>query len=193
MLDIIKQNFTEAQQVLQQFIQDEKNWVAFEKAGQLMVKAINDGHIIFSCGNGGSMCDAMHFAEELSGRFRDDRPALPAIAISDASHISCVGNDYGYDHIFSRYVQGIGKTGDVLLAISTSGNSKNINNAVKMAKEKGMQVVALTGKSGGELAFLADVELRAPMSPYSDRVQEIHIKIIHSLIHYIELNINSGC
>ena len=192
MLEIIKKNFTEAQQVLQLFIQDEKNWVAFEKAGQLMVDAIKDGHIIFSCGNGGSMCDAMHFAEELSGRFRDDRPALPAIAISDASHISCVGNDYGFDHIFSRYIQGIGKKGDILLAISTSGNSRNINNAVKMAREKGMHIVALTGKSGGELASLADVELRAPMSEFSDRVQEIHIKIIHSLIHYIELSINSN-
>jgi len=137
------------------------------------------------------MCDAMHFAEELSGRFRNERPSMPAIAISDASHITCVGNDYGFDNIFSRYMQGIGKSGDVLLAISTSGNSKNINNAVKVAKEKGIRVVALTGKSGGELGLLADVELRAPMSEFSDRVQEIHIKIIHSLIHYIELNINS--
>ena len=137
------------------------------------------------------MCDAMHFAEELSGRFRNERPSMPAIAISDASHITCVGNDYGFDNIFSRYMQGIGKSGDVLLAISTSGNSKNINNAVKVAKEKGIRVVALTGKSGGELSSLADVELRAPMSEFSDRVQEIHIKIIHSLIHYIELNINS--
>jgi len=116
---------------------------------------------------------------------------MPAIAISDASHITCVGNDYGFDSIFSRYIQGIGKPGDVLLAISTSGNSKNINNAVKVAIEKGIRVVALTGKSGGELGLLADVELRAPMSEFSDRVQEIHIKIIHSLIHYIELNINS--
>ena len=107
------------------------------------------------------MCDAMHFAEELSGRFRNDRASLPAIAISDASHITCVGNDYGFDHIFSRYVQGIGKPGDILLAISTSGNSKNINNAAKAAKEKGMHIVAMTGKTGGELASIADVELRA--------------------------------
>jgi len=191
MIELIKKNFIEAQQVLNQFIQDEKNWVAFEKAGNLMVNAIKQGHIIFSCGNGGSMCDAMHFAEELSGRFRNDRPSLPAVAISDASHITCVGNDYGFDHIFSRYIQGIGKPGDVLLAISTSGNSKNINNAAKAAKEKGMHVVALTGKTGGELASIANVELRAPKSEFSDRVQEIHIKIIHSLIHYIELNINS--
>jgi D-sedoheptulose 7-phosphate isomerase len=191
MMEYIKKNFAEAQQVLNQFIQNEDNWIAFEKAGQIMVEAIKQNHIIFSCGNGGSMCDAMHFAEELSGRFRNNRPAMAAIAISDASHITCVGNDYGFDYVFSRYVEGIGKQGDVLLAISTSGNSKNINNAVKAAKEKGMKVVALTGKSGGDLASLADVELRAPMSEYSDRVQEIHIKIIHSLIHYIELNINS--
>jgi len=191
MIEQIKRNFFEAQQVLNQFIQDEKNWVAFEKAGQIMVEAVKQKNIIFSCGNGGSMCDAMHFAEELSGRFRGNRPAMPAIAISDPSHITCVGNDYGFDFIFSRYLEGIGKAGDVLLAISTSGNSKNINNAAKIAKEKGIKIVALTGKSGGGLASLADVELRAPLSEFSDRVQEIHIKIIHSLIHYIELNLNS--
>ena len=191
MIDQIKKNFTEAQQVLNQFIQDENNWAAFEKAGQIMVEAITRKNIIFSCGNGGSMCDAMHFAEELSGRFRNDRPSMPAIAISDVSHLTCVGNDYGFDYVFSRYIEGIGKPGDVLLAISTSGNSKNINNAAKAAKAKGMKVVALTGKSGGELASLADIELRAPKSEFSDRVQEIHIKIIHSLIHYIELNTNS--
>ena len=191
MIDQIKKNFTDAQQVLSQFIADENNWIAFEKAGKIMVDALKQGHIIFSCGNGGSMCDAMHFAEELSGRFRDDRPSLAAIAISDASHITCVGNDYGFDHIFSRYLEGIGRTGDVLLAISTSGNSKNINNAAKAAKARGMKVIALTGKTGGELAGIADVELRAPKSEYSDRVQEIHIKIIHSFIQYIEININS--
>lgn len=191
MIDQIKKNFTDAQQVLSQFIADENNWIAFEKAGKIMVEALQQGHIIFSCGNGGSMCDAMHFAEELSGRFRNDRPSLAAIAISDASHITCVGNDYGFDHIFSRYLEGIGRAGDVLLAISTSGNSKNINNAAKAAKAKGMKVIALTGKTGGELAGIADVELRAPKSEYSDRVQEIHIKIIHSFIQYIEININS--
>lgn len=192
-MDQIKKNFIEAQKVLEQYIQDEKNWIAFEKAGKIMVEAIKNNHIIFSCGNGGSMCDAMHFAEELSGRFRNDRRAMPAIAISDASHLTCVGNDYGFDYVFSRYIEGIGKSGDVLLAISTSGNSKNIIEAVKVAKGKGIKVVVLSGKSGGKLTSMADVELRAPMSEYSDRVQEIHIKIIHSLIHYIELNINSIC
>lgn len=187
MIDQIKNNFSEAQRVLDEFIKNENNWIAFEKAGNIMVDALKSGHIIFSCGNGGSMCDAMHFAEELSGRFRNDRPAMAAIAISDASHITCVGNDYGFDHIFSRYVEGIGKPGDVLFAISTSGNSKNINNAASVAKAKGMKVIALTGKTGGLLASIADVELRAPLSEYSDRVQEIHIKLIHSFIHYIEL------
>jgi D-sedoheptulose 7-phosphate isomerase len=188
MIEEIKRNFTDAQRVLNEFINNDSNWVAFEKAGQLMVEAIKNNHIIFSCGNGGSMCDAMHFAEELSGRFRLDRPALPAIAISDVSHLTCVGNDYGFDYVFSRYLEGLGKKGDVLLAISTSGNSKNIINAVQTAKQKDIKVVALTGRSGGQLASLADVELRAPMSDFADRVQEIHIKLIHSLIHYIELN-----
>ncbi len=132
------------------------------------------------------MCDAMHFAEELSGRFRNDRPALPAQSISDPSHISCVANDYGYDFVFSRAVEAFGRPGDVLLAISTSGNSRNICLAAHKAKEKGMQVIALTGKNGGELAAIADVEIRAPFSEYADRAQEIHIKVIHTLIFCVE-------
>jgi D-sedoheptulose 7-phosphate isomerase len=189
MMHHIIKDFTDARHILDEFINNEQNWVAFEKAGQIMVEAIKNNHTIFSCGNGGSMCDAMHFAEELSGRFRDDRPGIPAIAISDPSHITCVANDYGFDSIFSRFLEGIGKQGDVLLAISTSGNSKNIVKAADVAKKKGMKIIALTGKSGGTLASTSDVEMRAPMSEYSDRVQEIHIKIIHALIHYIELNI----
>jgi D-sedoheptulose 7-phosphate isomerase len=136
------------------------------------------------------MCDAMHFAEELSGRFRADRPSLPAMSISDPSYMSCVINDYGADAVFSRYVQGMGFAGDVLIAISTSGNSANVINAAKTAKEQGMKVIAFTGKTGGELAKIADVEIRAPHSKYADRVQEIHIKVIHSLIHYIEQQIS---
>jgi len=189
MLDIIKSNFIHAREILDHFIDEPKNWDAFEKAGQWMVEALTNDHVIYSCGNGGSMCDAMHFAEELSGRFRLNRPALPAMAISDPSHMSCVGNDYGFDCIFSRFLEGFGRKGDVLLAISTSGNSGNILNAVKTAQTKGMKTVALTGKDGGELATLCDVELRIPNTEFSDRVQEMHIKIIHSLIHYIELSV----
>lgn len=182
-------DFNEAKQVLEQFINSGKNFDKLEKAGKILVTSIKAGKKIISCGNGGSMCDAMHFAEELSGRFRDDRVALPAISISDASHITCTANDYGFEAIFSRFVEGIGFQGDVLLAISTSGNSANVIKAALKAKEKKMKVVALTGKDGGKLASIADIEIRAPYSKYSDRTQEIHIKIIHSLINYIEKNI----
>lgn len=182
----IKSHFKEAEDILAQFLADENNFIKIEEAGLLMVDAINHQNKILSCGNGGSMCDAMHFAEELSGRYRDDRVALPAIAIADASHITCVGNDYGFDQIFSRYIQALGNAGDVLLAISTSGNSANILNAISSAKAKGMKVIGLTGKDGGKMAALCDVEIRAPFSKYSDRAQEIHIKVIHALIDFIE-------
>lgn len=187
MMNIIKANFTEAGKLLNEYINNENNWKNFEIAGNIMVNAIKAGKKIISCGNGGSLCDAMHFAEELSGRFRGDRPALPAISISDPSHISCVTNDYGYEAVFSRFVEGLGNEGDVLLGISTSGNSANVIKAAEAARLKGMKVVGLTGRTGGKLAALCDVELRAPMSEFADRAQEIHIKIIHSLIHYIEL------
>ncbi len=182
----ITNSFIEAQEVLNLFIQDSSNWDKIISAGEFMVNSIKNGNKILSCGNGGSMSDAMHFAEELTGRFREDRPGMPAIAISDPTHITCVGNDYGFDFIFSRYVEALGQKGDVLLAISTSGNSPNVLNAVKVAKAKGMHVIALTGKSGGELAEVCDVEIRAPHSGYSDRIQEIHIKVIHVLIQFIE-------
>ena len=185
----IKENFIEAQSVLEKFISDDANFEKIKSAGDVFIESLNNGGKIISCGNGGSMCDAMHFAEELTGRFRDDRKAIGAVSISDASHLTCVGNDYGFDKIFSRYVEGVGRKGDVLLAISTSGNSKNILNAIDSAKEKGMKVVGLTGKDGGKMAAVCDVEIRAPHSNFSDRVQEIHIKVIHSLIDYIERNL----
>jgi len=184
---IIKANLLEAKTILEQFLRDEKNLENIAKAVAILVESFKEGKKVISCGNGGSMCDAMHFAEELTGRFREHRAALAAIAISDPSHISCVANDYGFDEIFSRYIEGVGNKGDVLLAISTSGNSKNVLKAVKAAKEKGMKVVALTGKDGGKIGPLADVEIRAPKSTYADRAQEIHIKVIHSLIHAVEI------
>jgi D-sedoheptulose 7-phosphate isomerase len=186
---IIKDNFTEAQLLLTQFLADSKNISAIEAAGLLLINAFKSGNKVLSCGNGGSMCDAMHFAEELSGRFRENRKALPAIAIADASHISCVANDYGYEFIFSRYLEALGNKGDVLLAISTSGNSPNVLKAIATAKEKGMLVIGLTGKDGGKMATLCDVEIRAPHSKYADRAQEIHIKVIHSLIQLVETSL----
>jgi D-sedoheptulose 7-phosphate isomerase len=188
-ISIIKNNFKEAQAVLEQFIANPKNMDAIENAGKILVEAFKKGNKVISCGNGGSMCDAMHFAEELSGRFRENRKALPAISISDSSHISCVANDYGYDFVFSRYLEALGNKGDVLLAISTSGNSANVINAINVAVKKGMTVIALTGKDGGKIASLCDIEIRAPHSQYADRAQEIHIKVIHSLIHIVEANL----
>jgi D-sedoheptulose 7-phosphate isomerase len=186
----IADHFNEALEILQEF-NSEGNHRLIQNAGNLMVSAINSGNKIISCGNGGSMCDAMHFAEELTGRYRDDRRAIPALSISDPSHISCVGNDYGYEFIFSRYLEAIGQNGDVLLAISTSGNSKNVLRAIEVAKSKGMKIVGLTGKDGGQMAGLCDVEIRAPFSEYADRAQEIHIKVIHSLIDFIEHQLNA--
>jgi D-sedoheptulose 7-phosphate isomerase len=188
-MNSIRQHFTEAQEILSQFLANGQNFDAIEAAGKLMVTALREDKKIISCGNGGSLCDAMHFAEELTGRYRDDRKPYAAIAISDASHMACVGNDYGFEFVFSRYLEAVGNTGDVLLAISTSGNSKNVLNAIDVAKRKGIHVVGLTGKDGGKMNGLCDVEVRAPYSQYADRAQEIHIKCIHSLIDYIEQNI----
>ena len=183
---LILENLNEAQEVLEEFVNQPENIASIEKAATLMVEAILNGGKIISCGNGGSMTDAMHFAEELSGVFMEKRPALPVLSSSDPSHITCTANDYSFDEIFSRYVEGLGKPEDVLLGISTSGNSKNVINAIIAAKEKSMTVIALTGKSGGKVAELADIEIRVPYNGYSDRVQEIHIKIIHILILLIE-------
>lgn len=182
----IKKELEEAQKVLSEFVSGKKNIQAIEKAGNLLVAAFKKGNKVISCGNGGSMCDAMHFAEEFTGRFRDDRKPLPAIAISDPSYISCTANDYGYEKVFSRFIEGVGNKGDILFAISTSGNSMNVLLAIKAAKLKGMKVVGLTGKDGGKMSSLCDVEIRAPHSKYADRVQEIHIKIIHCLVHFVE-------
>ena len=175
----ILSHFQEAQQTLQQFMDDAEQMNNIDRAAQAMLHAIKDDGKILSCGNGGSHCDAMHFAEELTGRYRNHRPGIAAIAISDVSHISCVGNDYGYDQVFSRYV----------VAISSSGNSANVIKAIEAAKEKGMIVVGLTGKDGGKMAALVDIEIRAPHSSYADRAQEIHIKVIHSLIDSIEVGL----
>ena len=181
-----KENFRDAQTVLDQFLADQQQFEKIEKAIKLLADSLRSDHKVISCGNGGSMCDAMHFAEELSGRFRENRKALAALSISDPSHLSCVANDYGYDAVFSRYIEAVGQPGDVLLAISTSGNSTNVIKGIEAAKEKGMHIIGLTGKDGGKMASLCDLEIRAPKSTYADRAQEIHIKVIHTLIQGIE-------
>ncbi|WP_085248618.1 D-sedoheptulose 7-phosphate isomerase [Gilliamella mensalis] len=182
----IRDELNQAVDVLTKFVSDDKNLERIQQAAILIANSFKQGGKVLSCGNGGSHCDAMHFAEELTGRYRDNRPAYPAIAISDVSHISCVGNDYGFDYIFSRYIEGVGQKGDVLLGISTSGNSANVLKAIEAAKQKGMKVITLTGKDGGKMNGLADVDIRVPHFGYADRVQEIHIKVIHILMLLIE-------
>ncbi|HKK61489.1 MAG TPA: D-sedoheptulose 7-phosphate isomerase [Bacteroidales bacterium] len=186
MTDTVFNQLNQAAKTLEAFMQDEENLQKISQSGTLMADAILNGGKIISCGNGGSMCDAMHFAEELTGRFKHDRPALPAMSISDPSHLTCVANDYGFDYVFSRFVEALGNSNDILLAISTSGNSANIIKATEVALEKGMKVVALTGKTGGLLSKLADIEIRVEGEKYSDRIQELHIKVIHILIELIE-------
>ncbi|WP_228530391.1 D-sedoheptulose 7-phosphate isomerase [Tamlana sp. I1] len=182
----IQSEFLQAQKVLHDFSANPDNFKDIVNIAQAITKAFNNGGKVISFGNGGSHCDAMHFAEELTGRYRENRQALPAIAISDPSHLSCVGNDFGYEFVFSRFIEAIGQSGDIAFGISTSGNSKNVLKGFEAAKKKGMTTVLLTGKTGKDLAKLADFKICVPYEGFADRIQEIHIKVIHSLILTIE-------
>ena len=184
-MSYIRSSLLEAQSTLNKFIDDEKNIKLIEQSIQIFVDSFKNKGRVFSCGNGGSMCDSLHFAEELTGRYRKDRAPLPATGISEAGHITCIANDFGFDYIFSRFVEAWGQQGDTLLAISTSGNSANVIKAVEMAKAKGMKVVGLLGKDGGKLKSMVDVPLIIPC-PITDRIQEVHIKCIHIFIEGIE-------
>lgn len=176
----------DARDALDALISNEKTIEAVVAAAGLMADAVEGDGKVMSCGNGGSLCDAMHFAEEMTGRYRSNRRPYAALAISDASHMACVGNDYGYEEVFSRYVEAHGRKGDVLLAITTSGTSRNIVKAVEVARRKGVKVVALTGRDETPITELADVSIVTPAGRWADRVQELHIKCIHILIELIE-------
>lgn len=182
----IQQHFEESAQLAQQLLGDKAFLEAMQQGAELLVEALGSGHKILTCGNGGSMCDAMHMAEELSGKYREDRPPFAALAMSDASALTCIGNDYGFDQVFSRQTQALGKPGDVLVCISTSGNSQNVLQAARKGKEIGMHVLSLTGNGGGALGDLADVDVSVPWSGFADRIQEVHIRCIHSWIDAIE-------
>ena len=186
MSSIVKGALGEGRLALEELLGNEQTLTNIEEAGKLLAKSFLSGNRVFSCGNGGSMCDAMHFAEELSGRFRNDRPPLAAASISDPSHITCTANDYGYEQIFARYVSCHGQKGDVLLAISTSGKSGNVIEAAKAARQRGLSVIGLTGRKDAPLDELADVLICTPAGKYADRVQELHIKVIHILIELVE-------
>jgi D-sedoheptulose 7-phosphate isomerase len=183
---LIAETLAEAHAALDALRENAAALGAIAAAGRALAETLGHGGRVFSCGNGGSMCDAMHFAEELSGRYRDDRRALAAVAISDPSHLSCVANDYGYEAVFSRYLEAHARGGDCLLAISTSGSSRNVLAAAATAKALGMTVVALTGRAGAPLGETADIAICTPAGRYADRVQELHIKVIHILIALIE-------
>jgi D-sedoheptulose 7-phosphate isomerase len=176
----------EAAEGLNALMQSEKTLQSIADVGALMASTLRQGGRIFSCGNGGSLCDAMHFAEELSGKYRNNRKALAAVAIADSGHLSCTANDFGYEFVFSRYLEAHGRPGDILLAISTSGKSPNVLEAAKQARTLGMKVVALTGLSQNPLASMVDLQIATPAGKFADRVQELHIKVIHILIELIE-------
>jgi D-sedoheptulose 7-phosphate isomerase len=190
--EIVRATLHSAAEALASLLRNDEMLQRVADAGALLAEAFAAGGRAYSCGNGGSMCDAMHFAEELTGRFRDNRPGYAAMAISDPSHLSCVGNDYGYEQVFARFIEAHGRAGDALLAISTSGTSKNVLAAIDAAHQRGMKVIGLTGKPGTPLANSSDIALVTPAGKYADRVQELHIKVIHVLIELVERRLAPG-
>lgn len=178
-------SFEEAQRTVEQFWKDPSQIEKCMLFSQILIDTFKNGGTVFSCGNGGSHCDAMHFAEEMTGRYRKDRRPLGALALGDASHVTCVSNDYGFKHIFSRQVEGLGRAGDALIGLSTSGNSENVIMAVEAAKKKGMKTICLLGRDGGKLKSMADLSIVIPAQT-SDRIQEMHIKLIHTVIETVE-------
>lgn len=187
-LDVWKTSLNDAQKVLNEFMNQPTTWDLLTKFSNLLISSYKNGGKILICGNGGSHCDALHFAEELTGRYRKDRKPLGALALGEASHVTCVSNDYGFQYIFSRQVEALGRTGDALIGLSTSGNSPNVIEAFKSAKAMGFPTVALLGKGGGELAKIADLAIIVPGAT-SDRIQELHMLMLHTVIETVEREI----
>jgi len=178
--------FNESTSMLSSFLNNSDNILKIEKAAKIIISTFKNGDAIYSCGNGGSMSDSIHFAEELTGRFRKDRAGLPATAICDPGHISCVANDLGYEYIFSRYLEAKARSGDCLLVISTSGTSKNIIKAIEYAKENNLTIISLTGRANSPAGGQTEVDIAVGYCESSDRIQELHIKVIHIIIELIE-------
>jgi D-sedoheptulose 7-phosphate isomerase len=178
----------EAQKTTESFWKDSAQIEKCTQFSKVLSGTFRSGGTLFTCGNGGSHCDAMHFAEEMTGRYRKDRRALGALALGDASHVTCVSNDYGFKFIFSRQIDGLGRSGDILVGLSTSGNSENVVMAVEAAKKKGMKTICLLGRDGGKLKDMADLAIVIPAET-SDRIQEMHIKLIHTVIETVEREI----
>lgn len=182
--------FQNAKLALEAFLADGRNFTTLDLAADMLAESLAEGGKVLACGNGGSACDAMHFCEELTGRFRKDRAPLAAVSLTDAGHITCVANDYGYDEVFARGVRALGRSGDVLVALSTSGNSANVIRAVDTARDIGMRTIALLGRDGGKLAGACDLEWVVPgvpvSTPTADRIQEIHMLVLHALVEGVE-------
>jgi D-sedoheptulose 7-phosphate isomerase len=183
--DVWKSSFREAQATLEKFAGDPEQLKRCELFSNMLLETFRARGNLFTCGNGGSHCDAMHFAEEFTGKYRKDRAPLGAMALGDASHVTCVANDYGFDQIFSRQLQGMSRKGDMLVGLSTSGNSENVIRAFTVAKEIGVKTVALLGRDGGKLKPIADLAIVIDAQT-SDRIQEMHIKLIHTVIETVE-------
>ncbi len=185
MLKSIKESYLTSLNILTSFVEDESNFLKTAVIAKHMADVFRSGGKVIICGNGGSATDAMHFAEEFTGRFRKDRKALPAIALSDPSHITCVGNDYGFEDVFSRGVEAYAKAGDMVVGLSTSGSSTNVIKALEKAKELGCSTFSLLGKDGGELKNMCNYEIIIP-GKTSDRIQEMHMMILHIIIESVE-------
>lgn len=186
MTDIITHSLEEARVTLERFLSNPETVPSMERMVGIMADCLRSGGKIMSCGNGGSLCDATHFAEELTGRFRSDRRPLSAMAINDPAYLTCTSNDFCFEDVFARWVEAFGKAGDVLLAITTSGRSENVIRAAKAARALGMKVVTLTSEGDSPIKELSDVCIQAPRASHSDRIQEIHIKVIHITIEALE-------
>lgn len=184
-LEVWKSSLSDAQTVLKHFVEQPGTWEILIKFSKMLLSAYEQNGKILICGNGGSHCDALHFSEELTGRYRKDRRPLGALALGEASHVTCVSNDYGFQYVFSRQVEALGRKEDVLIGLSTSGQSPNVIEAFKSAKELGLKTVALLGKGGGELAKIADIAIIVPGST-SDRIQELHMLLLHTVIETVE-------
>jgi len=182
---VINTALQNAQSALNALISAPNTVEKIDQVSQKIADTFSNQRKVLICGNGGSACDAMHFAEEFTGRYRKNRKALPVISLTDASHITCVGNDFGFDAIFSRGVEAYGQEGDMFIGISTSGNSQNVINAVEAAKKQGLSVVCFLGKDGGKLAGQSDIEFIVP-GETTDRIQELHMMILHILIEGVE-------
>jgi D-sedoheptulose 7-phosphate isomerase len=184
-LEVWQSTLSDAKKCLEEFISSKQSLELCSKFSEMLTQTVQGGGNVFTCGNGGSHCDSMHFAEELTGRYRKDRKPMGALALGDASHITCVANDFGFEYIFSRQLEGLGRKGDLLIGLSTSGNSKNVINAFETAKSKGIKSVALLGKDGGQLKSKADLAILVP-GRTADRIQEMHIKLLHTVIETLE-------